>query len=293
MRSLFAFLICIAFITTSISTIESKIIRVPEDFPKIAEAVSEAKDRDTIKVAPGVYDESIFVYDKGLTIQGSGAKVTKVKAIGFHDNERANRKVKIDGFSAEGIGALSVAATISNNIVGSITIRDSAFGVTVENNLITGRDTGINCDSDFDNESHILIKDNVIMKHEKRGIDCGRASPKIRGNRITQNKRGVYISGDYPRSPDLGTEKDKGRNAIYNNTEIDILNVMPAAFLVFAIGNYWGSPFGPEAGGVVFKNTDGGRIEVTPWSTRDESAYFPVEPLRKLATTWGRIKLSR
>jgi len=55
------------------------IIKVPEDYPTVQAAVNAASTGDTILVAPGVYHESVIIFNKTLTIlgeKGSGTTFT-------------------------------------------------------------------------------------------------------------------------------------------------------------------------------------------------------------------------
>jgi hypothetical protein len=54
-------------------------ITVPRDYPTIQSAIDEASPGDTIKVLPGTYTEQLTI-SKSLTLVGSGAKATIIKA---------------------------------------------------------------------------------------------------------------------------------------------------------------------------------------------------------------------
>ena len=313
MRTLFGFLICIAFVTTSISTIEAKVIRVPEDNPTIFGAVISADGGDTILVGPGVYEEGVILIIPrlgrkfgALTFQGAGAKETTI--IGGIDintgGEEVKQPFKIEGFRIEGriyIGDISI--TISHNFIthgppnrrgkvsGCIKLQyNSSRKIRIEENIIKGTSSGIRCEGDErinGKIADVLIANNIIENNEI-GVSCDKASPKIRGNRIVGNKRGVYI---YESTPDLGTRQDPGRNTIYKNTGYDIMNCPDE--IISAEYNYWGDAGGPEKGSVIFFDCEYKRnydwIDYKPWLSRNEAAYS-VQRQRKLTSMWGQIK---
>jgi len=308
MRSLFAFLICIAFVTTSISPIEAKVIRVPEDHPTIFGAAISADGGDTILVGPGVYEEDIYIIPRlgrkfgALNLQGAGPKETTI--IGSIDiktgGEEVKQPFKIEGFRIEGtisVGGISI--TISHNFITNSPPNrwDRVSGgiyvgcyiphkIRIEENIIKGTSSGIRCEGDDGINGKIadvLIANNIIANNEV-SVSCDKASPKIRENRIVGNKWGVNI---YESIPDLGTRQDPGRNTIYKNTEYDIRNSTDE--IISAEYNYWGDVGGPEKGGVILLNRGNGWIDYKPWLHRNEAAYS-VQPQRKLTSTWGQIK---
>ena len=44
------------------------IIYIPDDFLLIQEAVDNSQDNDTLLIEEGLYQESIFLYDHGITL---------------------------------------------------------------------------------------------------------------------------------------------------------------------------------------------------------------------------------
>ena len=322
MRSLFAFLICIAFVTTSISPIEAKIIRVPEDYQEIWAAARFAEGGDIVQVAPGVYKEessiairpSFMKNPDAITLQGAGAKTTTIiGSIVIEDGgveQPFKQPFKIDGFLIKGsiyadINVHRASIIISHNFITSsllnqqdrgIRLRYKSFHrIRIEENIIRSKSVGISCEG---NDSingliaDVLIENNIIENNET-GISCNKTSPKIRGNRIVGNRRGLDISDsmDYITNPDLGTRSYPGRNTIYKNKEYDIQNCTDE--IIRAEYNYWGDAGGPERGGVIFLDCEYRRnhdwIDYKPWLHKNEAAYS-VQRQRKLTSMWGQIK---
>jgi len=157
-------------------------------------------------------------------------------------------------------------------------------------NTITASESGIGC-----THSAPVIRWNTIKGGgESEGIVCCYSNPKIRGNLITGCRIGIKIAvkrcirEPVELVPDIGMENDLGRNTIQKYFDHAIMNEMELD--VSAVGNYWGSRFGPKKGDIV--NLKGGTVKYKPYLKIDQSLkpLWAVEKQRKIVTNWGHNK---
>jgi len=136
------------------------VIRVPEDYGTIGEALAAASPGDTILVGPGTYEESLLIDKKGITLKCATGALIK------------------------GDPTSSLLATISIN----------ADDVTVEGCTITGAKNGIR----VFNADNVTLKNNEILKCGGNGIlaDGSYSNLNIEGNKISENGGdGVRLEG--------------------------------------------------------------------------------------------------
>jgi hypothetical protein len=125
------------------------IIRVPEDYPTIAQALAVANSGDTVQVAPGVYCGNITV-KAGVSLVGSGAFVTYVDGcaggtVAYMQPDSAIAAMTIRNSGPEhwdaGIMAWQGTVTVERSV-----IRDNGMGIVLfcDNQTCSGRPRIIN-----------------------------------------------------------------------------------------------------------------------------------------------------
>ena len=93
------------FVAASFSSSQNRVLNVPSGYKTIGAAIQDARDTDTILVAPGNYQESnLSLLGKAVLVKGSGgAAVTTIDAAGkgsvflFRTNE--GPKTRVEGFT--------------------------------------------------------------------------------------------------------------------------------------------------------------------------------------------------
>lgn len=118
------------FLILSLATLHGATWYVPDDFPKIRDAVKEAADGDTIIVRPGIYFENLGYFGKAVTVKSQyGADVTIINGgqagtvVGF--SQREGPGSVLDGFTLTngksfvggGIACMGASPTIVNNVI--------------------------------------------------------------------------------------------------------------------------------------------------------------------------------
>jgi len=158
------------------------IIRVPEDYPTIQEAIDAADPGDTISIAPGTYRESLKIKNK-----------KRVKLLG--------RKGSSTEFAGGGSG---IAVTITNSSEITVTniimtnwdqgifINDSSSCTIYDNIMFYMGDSGIAVEGD--NATNNLIHSNTIYSNNI-AIDVAESSTGnvIYGNTISENQIGINV----------------------------------------------------------------------------------------------------
>lgn len=198
------------------ATSEDRIIEVPKDVSKIQDAVAQAKDGDTIKVAAGTYSDGVTVnglssalrIDKAITIEGTGRDTTILDgkgrvAYGIFIEDGVKDKVvikdmTIENFENNGVHALNALVeisgmTIANNGNQGVYLKGSTHEASFHNNIVTNnRFDGVHAE-----RSGIQIYNNTIVANGTAGISfvltdtaTKETSPEIYNNIVTDN-------GDY------------------------------------------------------------------------------------------------
>jgi len=173
----------------------NSIIRVPEDYPTIQEAVNAAKPGDTVLVSSGTYYESIFI-DKPISLIGEDKEKTIIKGDGFPPWEIvqiSSTGVRVSGFTIGNPdvdeplrpGILldnSTNCIISENIVINcffgIWLRSFSSNNTIENNILRMNYVGIVLQDSFGN----LIMNNTSISNERFGLSLMSSNDNILAN---------------------------------------------------------------------------------------------------------------
>lgn len=147
-------------------------IFVPADFPTISAAVAAANQFDTIRVAPGIYNETVIV-DKTIQLHGAQSGVDARTRAGSPGSESiiigsgvsgavqfVNDNVVVDGF------------TIANNSAGpGIGTTNGFSGYWVFNNIVQNNVFGLYINSNGLTESQ--VKQNVFHNNNQPGASSG------------------------------------------------------------------------------------------------------------------------
>jgi len=152
--------------TTQVGATPS-IIRVPQDYPTIQQAINAAVDGDTILVAAGTYYEN-FVLNKTVSLVGEQRETTVIDG---------NGTGIVDG---SGAGAV-VWVTATGVSVSNFTIRNSKSEIGYGGIVLKGA-----------SNSRIL---NNIIAENTYGIWVYKSTSNvtISGNNITRNGNGIYL----------------------------------------------------------------------------------------------------
>jgi len=133
-----------------------RLIWVPDEFPRIQDAINAATDFDTIRVRPGTYYETLNTFGKGIWLESElGPTTCSVKG-GWSFNTiffpNGRYPVTVRGFTLTESEIpvrldAGVMITFANNIVGfdtSFTLfLSSATGGCIANNLFEGSNTAV------------------------------------------------------------------------------------------------------------------------------------------------------
>lgn len=171
----------------------SSVIEVPADYPTIAQALAAAADGATIRLSPGVYEESLLI-NRPVTLEGPGRETAQIR--GNSDTP-----------------TISVMDTSDVTIRG-LTITGGEFGVLVRNS------------------KDITITGNTISDNHMRGVRVVFGSAHIIDNLIVDTSgtgaKGIHIANalSWPESTVSGNviERSGAEGILTNLAQVMIEN---------------------------------------------------------------------
>ena len=182
------------------ATSEPNTITVPDDYPRIQDAVTAANSGDTIIVKAGTYNEMWVSVDKQLSLVGENQKsiVYFSGAVGFivtSDNSHISGFTMISNEALKGY-AISMSSvtgciiednSLEDNLVG-ISITGSSSGNTISGNILNHNERSIEL---FNSPSN-TISDNNITSALVSAISLDESSGNtVSGNRISELMDGM------------------------------------------------------------------------------------------------------
>ncbi|MGO8806557.1 MAG: NosD domain-containing protein [Candidatus Bathyarchaeia archaeon] len=209
-------LIAVLLVTLGMATIHeskaSKTLTVPEEYPTISAAVSQASAGDTVFVQSGVYHENVVI-DKPLTLEGQNNTDTSIIGSGGSTPTAvlvlAADNVKVSGFTIESLNYSQTAmyaygiwvegdnCTITSNIVQNtytgIFCSTQAYTTITQNTVKSSLKNGI-C---FYGGAENTVSDNNVIGNAVSGIEMRGYSDVISKNNIVSDYRGIGLGVSY------------------------------------------------------------------------------------------------
>jgi len=166
------------------------IIRVPEDYPTIQEAIDAAAPRDIVFVRNGIYNEDIRIY-KPILLIGESRENTVIIGSGVGDViDVSSDGVKISGFTVKGSGAKYISPFEGGDAGIKL---NGVTNCSLSNIVITKNSIGIFLNSSSNN----IIENNEVYLNSMDGIYLRLSNGNvIRGNNCTLNggHGGIYLN---------------------------------------------------------------------------------------------------
>jgi len=196
----FALASCVVSVRMTFA-VHSGVIRVPQDYPTVREAINAANPGDTILVSSGIYNEGGLLINKTLTIAGEDVETTIIGAEGCPEIfilENASNVI-ISNFTVR-YGEIGVFLIFSENcvITSNKMIKDIAGvkalnsgGNRIQNNIFEGWKYGVLLDHSHNN----IVTNNEAYSMDYYGIYtfCSNNN-NISHNKIYSCQAGIFLS---------------------------------------------------------------------------------------------------
>jgi nitrous oxidase accessory protein len=171
-----------------LGSVGSKTLVVPDDYPTIQAAIDSANSGDTIFVKKGIYNESLNIESKSLSLIGEDSKNTIIVG-------RVSRWGMPPVISLYTFDTLITGFTIRNNNIttdrvpiGGIYL-ESATKCSIRGNNIINNEYGVYADD----SNNIVISGNNITGNPKYGVGFYSSNNnRVSENNISRNGSGVY-----------------------------------------------------------------------------------------------------
>ncbi|MCK4432865.1 MAG: right-handed parallel beta-helix repeat-containing protein [Methanomicrobia archaeon] len=172
------------------TTVRCSVITVPDDYPSIEEAISNADEGDTIKIRTGEYTENITI-DKRLTLEGQDSTLNGRITIDAKNVKISNIIIKN---SVEGIKITSSG----NAILYSLTVESCTYGIKINGSGKANIHDGIfrKCEYGVYGEktTGIVIYNSTFSDNTNALYFLSVSGSSITNSRIENSTTGIYFS---------------------------------------------------------------------------------------------------
>lgn len=158
-----------------------RILKVPNDYPSIQQAINAASAGDEVQVASGTYTEHLAINKNALSLVGQGIGATIV------DAGRASEPVS-PAFDVTGKGVLLSGFSIRNSILAEGIVAHGE-GVEIANNEISNCTIGVKA---FGSDSRI-VKNSIHDNLEGIWIESNVENCTLYHNSLFNNTQHVYL----------------------------------------------------------------------------------------------------
>ncbi len=165
---------------------KAEVIRVPEDYLSIGEAIDAASACDTVHVGPGTWNENVWL-KQGVDLEGEGDDVTFLRAdSGEVLHAGGGNEVRNLGILGGG-AAIGIYSSVDWVRLLSVMVDDTSVGIQVSG-------------------GSVAVVDSILSRGASQGIRLDSGAVQVEGSSLVGNGTGIQVNSAWLKLKDSSLE---------------------------------------------------------------------------------------